>query len=525
MIDDAKLRDELAQIPSEYQEIFRATIETEVRQAALADDQEVLRYLRRRQEEFRRGAFIRPDGRTGVITMGPDGKYEQTIEAMTRGGDSEAAAGERRLTLLKAAGFVLLCVVLILFAFSGREGNRPEAAARLSSATAVADANPAAPPTPTLEPLPDAGNFETLRAVGGSGGGLSLGRPASLELHYQAGERVLALAIDPSQVTPRGELKYQEEIMLSENPLAVWVFGTVLNYAIGLPDSAVRSLQPGDRIVLNTDTGASLRFIVARTGDWPNYATGALFSQDRIGMTLFALPAVSETAVAVAMANYDISQESVTTAPAYEIGDAVSVGSMQATVAGLTVDHTLDGRLQVIVNGRASGATSAGALMLSLASSREQTEAIELRPAGAEGAWSAQFSLPAGVQGHPLLAEFRVFPSGDVELVHLGDAPVLMDALDVDRIESAWQVERGEAIVHLAIANRGGGAVRLGPDYFQASIRGGDLSLIVTPNLPILIPAGETVAVDVSFVPAVLQQNVHLRIGSDLWELSGFPIR
>ena len=104
------------------------------------------------------------------------------------------------------------------------------------------------------------------KTIGSLGGALTIGRPSAIELHYGRTEETIALAIDPSKPTPRGELRYNETTMLSDNPVAVWLFGTVLNYAIGIPDSMVRNLEPGDRITLSTDTGASLSFVVAETG-------------------------------------------------------------------------------------------------------------------------------------------------------------------------------------------------------------------------------------------------------------------
>ncbi|MCB9444059.1 MAG: hypothetical protein H6669_07465 [Ardenticatenaceae bacterium] len=530
LMEGTSLQEELARIPPEYQDVFRATIEGELRQAAISEDQEVLRFLRGRLTDFQRGAFIRPDGRTGMMTLGPDGKYAQALDAMAKGyeGTGEDAEKERRATMLKIGGIVVVAVLFLLFAFRGRGSDEDEAAAQAAGegtpAAAITNADVAGLPTPTPEPLPEtAGNVETLRSVGGSGGGLTLGRPASLELHYSASEQVLALAIDPSQTTPRGELTYQEAIMLSENPLAVWLFGTVLNYAIGIPDSMVRSLQPEDRIILNTDTGASLQFVVAEVDERPNYATSELFSQDRIGMTLFALPAISEDNVAIAIANYDISQENVAAMPTWEIGDSFPLGPIELRITDAAFNHTLNGRLDVAITGEITGEIAANTVLLSLSSSADQTESIDLQLADETTSWGSAFTVSEDVQGTTLFSEFRVFPSGDVETVRLGEAPRLAESLQITMTESVWHLDRGEATVRLSILNPGDGAVRLGPDYFQTSMEGGDLPYVVVPNLPVLIPGGETVVLDVSFIPAVLDQNVRMRIGSNLWEVSGFP--
>jgi hypothetical protein len=58
----------LAQIPSEYQELFRQAIQQELSEAGSdMDDTAVLEYLRQRQNDMQHGSFIRPDGRPGVV--------------------------------------------------------------------------------------------------------------------------------------------------------------------------------------------------------------------------------------------------------------------------------------------------------------------------------------------------------------------------------------------------------------------------------------------------------------------------
>ncbi|NLF65408.1 MAG: hypothetical protein GX579_12500, partial [Chloroflexi bacterium] len=306
-IDDLDVQRELSQIPPEYQDIFRQALDRELAElpAEEQSDTDVLRYLRRRRDDFRRGAFIRPDGRPGIVMADPELLYEQGVIGLALGQEDEEAARERRVTRLKVAGFLLVAALFLAFALRGRAAGR---AAGEAEATPVAAAGGQITPTPALPEMSGAG--DALQTIGGLGAALTIGRPSAIELRYAATEEVIALAIDPSRPSPRGELRFSEATMASESPVAVWLFGTVVNYGIGLPDGLVRNLQPGDRIRLSTDTGASLDFVVTETQQGASHETAAVLSQNRPGMTLFALPAAADDDVALAFAGYDVASES-----------------------------------------------------------------------------------------------------------------------------------------------------------------------------------------------------------------------
>ena len=110
---------------------------------------------------------------------------------------------------------------------------------------------------------------------------VTLGRPGALEIRYMASEETVALPIDPARVSNKGEMPYNAVVMGSDSPVAVWVFGTVLNYAIGLPENLVTALQPGDRLRLTTDTGFALPFIVTQTERRASHEAGDLLSEKR----------------------------------------------------------------------------------------------------------------------------------------------------------------------------------------------------------------------------------------------------
>jgi hypothetical protein len=325
---------ELTEIPAEYQEIFRQALEQELAESEQnRTDQEILRYLRRRRDDFKRGGFIRPDGRPGLLTLSPEALYEQALPELAQNSLGEADdAEERRRTLVKVGILAGLALLLFVLALRGRAQRETARAAGDNETPAVVELAPTAAPA-----LPEiTGAEETLQTIGGLGGALTLGRPSALELHYRRTEETIALAIDPSRPTPRGELRYDRDTMLSDSPVAVWLFGTVLNYAIGLPDGLVRNLVPGDRIILSTDTGASLPFVVTEQRTGANYEAGRLLSQNRIGLTLFSLPAPAADDVAYALAGYDAAAgaEAGAGQAAHSAGDTFLAGRRRRGQAG-----------------------------------------------------------------------------------------------------------------------------------------------------------------------------------------------
>jgi hypothetical protein len=562
---DLDIDQELSEIPNEYQDAFRQALEQELAEMEQnRTDTDILRYLRQRRDDFKRGSFIRPDGRSAAVTLSPEA-YEQALPALARQGvgDGDEAA-ERRRTMIKIGVFALATLLLLFLAFRGRTQREGEQIAVVEAAKPPAGevvegvaAMNVADPTP---PLPDVGGADdALQTIGSLGGALTIGRPSAIELHYghtgygagtQADDgpqppvnptrgdgrqgETIALAIDPSRPTTRGELRYNEATMRSDSPVAVWLFGTVLNYAIGIPDSMVRNLQPGDRIALSTDTGARLSFIVAETGRAASYDAGRLLSQNRLGLTLFALPAAAETDVAYALANYDISDETGQGPAVYGVSEAVALpAGGELAVTAVQFDHTTDGGLGVVISGT-TGLVPGQSLMLSLVAGSEQTTAVPLSLTP-DGGWRVDYTLPgetlALARSH-LFAEFRSLPGGDLVVVDLGEAPRLSDDLAIEIDSAYWDQDQERVQLTLTVTNEGAGAVYLGSDFIQLIPEGGDaygptaqvaprLPVQVLPRLPFLIHPGETTGLTVSFSPQTA--SIRLQVGIHLWEADGIP--
>lgn len=527
---DLDLMAELSQIPPEYQETFRQTIAQELAEAEQNQtDSDILHYLRQRREAFRRGGYIRPDGRPGLLELPPEALYEQALPALAR--QQRAAAHQPRWsrpTLVKMGLLVGAALLFLFLLLRGRAGQQ-EADAFTATPQSAAVAVLTVTPTP---PLPDIdGGAGALQTIGSLGGALTLGRPSLLQLHYAQSEETLALAIDPSQPTTRGELRYNAAVMASDNPVAVWLWGTVLNYALGVPDNLVRPLAAGDRLTLHTDTGAALSFVVSETGSGRYYDSGRLFSQNRLGLTLFALPATTADDVVYARARYDLSAETVPMISLYEVGESFPLGPDAAgQILVVRMSQEADGTIRIVITGTIETTTSPSstnnpdANLLSLYTTTEQTAAVPLEIT-ATGAWEAISRLPAGAAGQPLWAELRAADTGDLARVVLGNVPHPLDQLQVETTVAVWDVPTGTARLTLRLQNGGEGGIYLSPDFIQfPSSEGGDAYAVngqVIPRLPLWLRAGETAGLTVTFRP--LTSSVQVQIGADLWQVTGFP--
>ena len=527
------LEQELSEIPAEYQEAFRHALEQELQEGEHdRTDTDRLHYLRQRRSAFQQGSYIRPDGRPGMVQLSADALYEQGFADLLHPSDAGAnEQSERRQTIFKVAG-LLLAVCLFLFWAVRARAQRAEARTIPPTETVavVSAAIPTPQPTAALPEI--TGADETLKTVGGLGGTLTLGRPSSLELHYASTEETIALPIDPSRPTNKGELRYDEARMLSDNPVAVWLFGTVMNYAIGIPEAMVRNLQPGDRLTVNTDTGAILHFIVSEQWVGANHETGRWLSQNRTGVTLFALPASAETEVAFVFASYDLLSEAAASAPLHTVGEVVALDQNDTfQIETIVYEHTESGALQIELSGKAALGSSkqqaAQPLWLALSATWGQSDAIALTPE-TDGSWTATFTLPDAALGVPLFAELRALPS-HVVTVALDAVPELADQLEISVSAAQWQPKQQTASITVTIHNPSLSKIYLSSDSVSLSHpQGGDaLDLTLQPinglqPLPVLLLAGETLTETVTFLTT--QSPIHLQIGTDRWEISGIPI-
>ncbi|MCP5345223.1 MAG: hypothetical protein H7A05_11435 [Pseudomonadales bacterium] len=507
MNEPLDLKAEIARIPSDYQEMFREALRQEVRAAGKDQtDGDILAYLRQRAAEFAEGDYIQPDGKAAAVFLSKEQMYDKAMGAIARDVVGAAADGqERRMLFIKLGGLVLLLVLLITFAFAGRH-SRAEVVA--VTPTAAAETTTGLLPTPTL--LASGGTDAALQTIGGLGGSLTLGRPSALEIRYVASEKVVALPIDPARVSSKGELPYDAVRMRSDNPVAVWVFGTVLNYALGLPPNLVAALQAGDRVQVHTDTGATLSFVIVSTETRANYETNALLSQDRVGATLFALPAPDATAVPVALAGYDLAAEDAQTA-VYQAPDAPFGADNSLQLATVTFAHTEGGDLTVTVVGRGPGVGT-----LALHGGSQQTTAAAMP---ATDPWQVIFTLPGEMAGEGLTAVYRHPLTGDAAFIRLGSVPDLLEQVEPGTPTAIWQPEEGRIVVTMTMTNPGPGQVLIPADYIQQpNPEGGDVYRQILLE-ETMIAAGETRQLTVSFPHADPEVSALLQIGKWLWRI------
>ncbi|MBK8989483.1 MAG: hypothetical protein IPM39_26075 [Chloroflexi bacterium] len=390
-----KADEQLSRILPEYQEKVREALNREMREAEKdTAENEMLAYLRQRLSEFEQGDYIQPDGRPSTTPVNLGQVYDKGLAPMVQDvkEGSPEQQQERRRTYTKLAVFVAVVALFGFLAVYNRPGRVAQAVETLEGATLalVEESGATAEPSPSPTPALPTGADDALQTIGGLGGSLTLGRPSALEIRYQATEKVIALPIDPARVSNRGELPYNAAVMASDNPVAVWVFGTVLNYAIGLPEKVVADLLPGDRLRLTSDTGYALAFVVTQTETKANHEAAGLLSQNRVGMTLFALPASSAEAVPIVQAAYDLTGEDAQTAVYREMGEPFFAGG-DLQITDVVYSDSRSGELLVEITGAGQGAG-----LLSLHGQSHQTTAV---PLPAEVTWQLRFALPANSGG------------------------------------------------------------------------------------------------------------------------------
>lgn len=524
----ANLQEELKKIPDEYQTIFRETIEREIREGGHNDtDEDRLAYLRRRQEDIRKGAYIRPDGRSALITAThPDELYgDGGVDGLATAGDEVDRRSEQRQKLLKIGAIVVMAMAFILFvSWSARQraqARETEDGEETAVTDTIATGEPtAATATPPLPELTEAS--ASLQTIGSLGAALQLGRPGALELHFQQTEEVVALAVDPARVTPQGELPFNEAAMTSNQPLAVWVQGTVLNYAMGIPDPLAQNLAAGDRIILSTDTGQTLHFVVTEVLEGNIYDSARYLSQDRIGMTLFSLPAPAENEVQFAYANYDIASEDEQVFEQAGLGEPFDLTvAIRLVVEEVSYEHRPDGLVAIQVSGRITQSLrSQDHMMLSLASGAEQTQSMNLNHQ--QHRWLVEFTATDSFLGADVFAEFRAIPANELQTVHLGYLPALDEQMQVSLTQAYWRPETRQAVVRLLVQNPGPATVRLGPSFFN--LKGGEAQppeIYFQPFLPVLLESQAEISLELSFLAA--NEPIILTAGDGRWQLAAIP--
>ncbi len=122
---------------------------------------------------------------------------------------------------------------------------------------------------------------------------------------------------------------------------AVWVFGTIVNYVVGLPDSSensnlLRGLAAGQEMVLTTRGGADYTFTVNRT-EMVSRSSAGVFAQNSPGLTLILLGSEGDERLVV-HGRYVVPEArgSGSQSPVLELGETAQLEDVQVTVTGAT---------------------------------------------------------------------------------------------------------------------------------------------------------------------------------------------
>jgi hypothetical protein len=119
---------------------------------------------------------------------------------------------------------------------------------------------------------------------------------------------------------------------------AVWIHGTIINYVLGLSDTAanraaIESLAPGDEIVLTGRDGAVYTFAFNSRQTVPATSRD-IFAQTSPGITLILIGARGQERL-VAQGRYVVSDASPTGDPdVVELGETAQINGLQLTVLG-----------------------------------------------------------------------------------------------------------------------------------------------------------------------------------------------
>lgn len=151
------------------------------------------------------------------------------------------------------------------------------------------------------------------------------------------------LDIDGQRFTLRAEAVTTGERWQPELPnaaTAVWVYGTVVNYVIGLADTAearalLDGLTPGDLMSLTTRGGTASQFTFASRDIVPA-ASADVFAQNSPGLTLVLLGTEGESRLVV-RGRYVVPETSNASASSVvELGETAQLDTLQLTVIGTT---------------------------------------------------------------------------------------------------------------------------------------------------------------------------------------------
>lgn len=332
---------------------------------------------------------------------------------------------------------------------------------------------------------------------------------------------------------------------------AVWVYGTVVNYVLGLEateenQALVARLQSGDPLLLELSNGAQITFHVTRQEEVPA-DDPALFDQSRPGLTLVLLGEGEEGRPAV-FADFDqVEEPAPTGGPTVDVGQPVQVGDARVTVVeGHTqTSHDLPpGTMVYLVEfslqNTGSSPLDAGAFVMDLVDGVGNRYLPSLSVAGwgwhgllmgevapgAEVNGTAAYIVPEGLVGPTLTWVFGPRPGSELRarfaIPHTPSAVV--SAWPEVEVLEAFLGEGGTALhVVAGVTNAGPGPLIVTADDISLSSSAGPGELVVAaPPFPWNIAAGESREVELQFARPEASSAIVTILGYT-FEISGLP--
>ena len=152
-----------------------------------------------------------------------------------------------------------------------------------------------------------------------------------------------AMAVGTQSFSVRAEPVQEDGVWdpdVSEGNTAVWVYGTLINYIMGLPDNQanrelLEGLAPGDEIMVTLRDGMALRFAVTNRESIASNRSD-VFAQNMPGLTLILLRASGDERLVV-QADYVVDTTTVSNdgpggGGVVELGEPAQLGNLRITV-------------------------------------------------------------------------------------------------------------------------------------------------------------------------------------------------
>ncbi len=320
----------------------------------------------------------------------------------------------------------------------------------------------------------------------------------------------------------------------------VWVYGTVVNYVVGVPHSTTpASLLPGltssDRISLTLDNGTQLIFGSPQVQRLPIDDTTPL-AQNRPGLTLMLLGG-EESDRLIVQAHY--LPEAGTT-----LGGAQQIGGLRVTVLGSdALPDAGEGRGFVVefqVTNESAAPVDTAAFDLALEDGAGQRYLVNAEvstlgdagplpgtiAAGAMVAGSAGYRVPDDLQP-PLVWVFRADPTSaqNLRFSLAYQPPLPSPAQPQVTLTSAFMDEtRNVIVINCTVWNSGESPLAVTLDNVKLTSGAGAAELrAATPPLPWTIPGGEQQDFEVQFSRPGDAESVLLDIWGFTFEIEGLP--